>query len=138
MAGESDRYILDTGLGYFEHREVQRAIERDRVIRQATVIIDAIRGVLPGVRSISLDSLKGHSGAPVEVPHFSRNERFANESFASVTGDLGDFVSRHPYLGDERPSHVANTCFYAGVLAAKLGLVTVEDFRLYEPDTNES
>lgn len=126
-------------VAWLNAEEMQAIESRRRVVEIASRMIGALTGSNPGMKPISLEPIKGLHSAPEAIPAVNWKIHLAYELQAneppeerdpwqfSIVGNLGEYYANR--YSDERPSETFNAGFYAGVLAAKHGLVNPEEFR---------
>ena len=68
---------------------------------------------------------EGVDDSPAGIPGVRRERKFEDFTYHKVDSIGGYIVELHP---DERPSVLFNAGFYAGVLAAKEGLIDPDNF----------
>jgi hypothetical protein len=104
---------------------------RMRVRAHASHVIDVLAGRMPDVYTSPEDPGQELASAPNGIPAVHWQEdmgsaKAGGEDLMDFAASLGEWYAS-TFL-DERPSEVFNTGFYAGVLAAKAGLVDSELF----------
>lgn len=111
----------------FNAREIERAGNRSRVIAMASRMVDTLEDKDPNMmeahREPNIEPKL--SSAPDEIPHFNWKASIG-DGMVCRTGDFGSLLVDQ--WSNERPGQIANAAFYAGVLAAKAGLVDVDAF----------
>ncbi len=130
MAGLSEAQEEHLGK-VLEAQLYQRAQQRERVVVLASRVIDALTDKSAGVHSEPHDPGRDFASAPEAIPALGWRDVMTmgteeKDMSLNIVGNVGEwFASTH---SNERPSQVFNAAFYAGVLAAKEGLVDVSLF----------
>lgn len=100
--------------------------KRQRVITHASRVIDVLKGVEAqlGVRPVNEDVAADYNSSPAEMPQMGWSGVIGTQG--GIRGSLGEFYASR--FNNQPPSETFNAGFYAGVLAAKEGLIEVEQF----------
>ncbi|HVX23810.1 MAG TPA: hypothetical protein VG992_00490 [Candidatus Saccharimonadales bacterium] len=152
MAKIDNEQMADAVGRVMEARTITNRETRQRVVAHASRIIDLLTGKTDQASVIappySLDEVI--SDAPEGIPAVTYKSTLMYETadhdayVVDVISDLGSYFAKQ--FSDERPSNAFNAAFYAGVVAARDGLVDVSLFhhdselraKAAEPETNES
>lgn len=139
MANEIPQDVSEKLEKYRSAKQILDAEARQVLVRTATFVADALANKIGSVRTIDTEPLSGFEApsgpVPTEIPAlewesglYVGQDEHGIDSFEKLTiiCSVGVFASRQL----DMPSNATafDTGFYAGVLAAKEGLVDVDKF----------
>lgn len=130
MSSQSRQDMIQRAGKVFETQVLSQAESRKSIVVRASRIIDLLRRRTPADSLSDADIFPNMQSAPEEIPtvrHMGRMTWPGEEDFSMpVISSLGEFYAR--MFTDQGPGAVFDTAFYAGVLAAKEGLIDVDQF----------
>lgn len=117
---------------------VERNIARRMVIAQASRIVDVLRGRNSGAHILPAeDRMHGVTSVPAGMPVIGWGDVWTGATPGTPVEELGAGMTTNGSVGEyftslwsnERPVDVFNAAFYAGALAAKEGLIDLDQFQ---------